>query len=248
MFKLANATNDVSLPLKNATGEDPRFSLNLRKHPENEHLNNFYDLDIVFDPSTTTSYRLSSSFSYTPELTFGGSEKEYNGAYYTANQGIGVTLATKYGHVKNVASSGTYFKDYVSSMTKYPAGYLKYKEPGDYFSVNISDHRPETTFVFGHGNSKNGLKEKYYLDDGTEILNNTNIENHYGLSSFDTLYEEYGHRGTSEGNPSSTYYDSVYTTNIQPISIPSDNNASTMSIALYQNFLAQHYWVPVPKG
>ena len=133
-------------------------------------------------------------------------------------------------------------------MTKYPAGYLKYKEPGDYFSVNISDHRPETTFVFGHGNSKNGLKEKYYLDDGTEILNNTNIENHYGLSNFDTLYEEYGHRGTSGGNPSSTYYDSVYTTNIQPISIPSDNNASTMSIALYQNFLAQHYWVPVPKG
>ena len=248
MFKIANATNDVSLPLKNATGEDPRFSLNLRKHPENEHLNNFYDLDIVFDPSTTTSYRLSSSFSYTPELTFGGSEKEYNGAYYTANQGIGVTLATKYGHVKNVTSSGTYFKDYVSSMTKYPAGYLKYKEPGDYFSVNISDHRPETTFVFGHGNSKNGLKEKYYLDDGTEILNNTNIENHYGLSNFDTLYEEYGHRGTSGGNPSSTYYDSVYTTNIQPISIPSDNNASTMSIALYQNFLAQHYWVPVPKG
>lgn len=252
MFKIANATNSVSLPLKNATGESPSFSLNLHKYPEGEQLNNFYDLDIVFDPSTTTSYRPSASFTYAYDYN-SGSSTAYNGAYYTTNNGIGATLAAEYGHGTYRGTSGvsmivTYGKDYVSSLTKYPTGYLKYKEPGDYFSVNISNHRPETTFVFGHGNSKNGLKEKYYLDDGTEIFNNTNIENHYGLSSFDTLYEEYGHRGTSGGNPSVTYYDSVYSTNIQPISIPSNKNASAMSVALYQNFLAQHYWVPVPKG
>ena len=232
MFKLANAKNSVSLPLKSANGEDPSFSLNLRKYPEGEQLNNFYDLDIVFDPSTSRFYRPSSSFTYIPEFGF-GANTEYNGVYYTSENGVGITLATKYGSVKHKTSSGTFYKDFLSKMTKYPTGYLKYKEPGDYFSVNISDHRPETTFVFGHGNSKNGLKEKYYLDDGTEILNNTNIENHYGLSSFDDLYEEYGHKGTEVGNPSATYYNKVYKTNIQPISIPSDNNASTMSVALY---------------
>ena len=245
MFKIANPTESVSLSLKNADGESPSFSLNLHKYPEDAQLNNFYDLDIVFDPSTTTDYRLSASFSYKPNFNW-DDQYGYNGANYTKSNGVSATLAGEYGYATERGSSGSYHKQYVSFLTKSPIGGLKYKEPGDYFSVNISNHRPETTFVFGYGNSKNGLKEKYYLDDGTEIFNNTNIENHYGLSNFDDVYEEYGHIGTTSDNV--TYYNSVYSTNIQPISIPSNKNASAMSVALYQNFLAQHYWVPVPKG
>ena len=250
MFKIANSTNSVSLPLKNSDGNSPSFSLNLRKYPEGAELNDFYDLDIVFDPSTTSSYRLASSFTYAYDYN-SGSSYAYNGANYTTSNGVTATLNAEYGHGTYRGTSGvstivTYGKDYVSGITS--KSNLKYQEPGDYFSVNISNHRPETTFVFGHGNSKTGLREKYYLDDGTQIFENTNIENHYGLGSFDTLYENYGHRGTSGGNPSVTYYDTVYGASIQPISIPSNKNGSALSVALYQNFLAQHYWVPVPKG
>ena len=239
MFKIANTKNSVSLPLLNANSRIPSFSLNLRKHPEDAQLDNFYDLDIVFDPYRTYSYRLGSSFSYLESSGIG--DTGYNGVYYNVNtNGVQATLEAIYGEVR---SSNR--KDFVSSLTKYPTNnILVYREPGDYFSVNISNHRPETTFVFGHGNSKNGLKEKYYLDDGTEIFNNTNIENHYGLSSFDDLYEEYGQTNNSSG----IKYYKVYSTQISPISIPSNDKASAMSVALYQNFLVQHYWVPVPRG
>ena len=246
MYKIANSTKSIYLPLKNSKNLNPSFSLNLRKYPENGELNNFYDLDIVFDPSTTSYYRIGTSFDYASD--YGISGEAYNGVeYYSKRLGVTATLSTKYGEGTYQPTSGpNKHKNYVYKMTKESG--LKYQEPGDYFSLNISNHRPETTFVFGYGNTKTGLKEKYYLDDGTQIFNNTNIESHYGLSEFDDLYEEYGNQGTSGGNPSDTYYNTVYSANIQPVSIPSSENGSAMSVALYQNFLAQHYWIPVPRG
>ena len=91
---------------------------------------------------------------------------------------------------------------------------MTYKEPGDYFSVNYSDYRPETTFVFGHGNNKTGLKDNYSLEDGTQIFNNTNIRNHYSLSKFDDIYATYGKKGTVSDGPTTVTYYTTYSTSM----------------------------------
>ena len=243
MYKIANATNSIDLPFRNT----PKFTVNLKKYPEGAELNNFYDIDFVFDPSTASNYSLAAEYDYGSDYGLGGIA--YNGASYSSRNGVSAKLTVPYakGTYKNNSTHTTYGKDFTSNILVESS--LKYQEPGDYFSVNMSNHRPETTFVFGHGNAKTGLKEKYYLDDGTQIFNNTNIEGHYGLSVFDDLYEEYGGRGTeTSGTTTVTYYSDPYSATIQPVTVPVSNEASAISVALYQNFLAQHYWIPVPKG
>lgn len=241
MYKIANATNSIDLPFRNT----PKFTVNLKKYPEGAELNNFYDIDVVFDPSTASDYSLAARYDYGGD--YGVSSFAYNGASYSSRNGVSAELRVPYAKGTYKNNSTTYGKDFTSNILVESS--LKYQEPGDYFSVNMSNHRPETTFVFGHGNAKTGLKEKYYLDDGTQIFNNTNIEGHYGLSAFDDLYEEYGGRGTeTSGTTTVTYYSDPYSATIQPVTVPVSNEASAISVALYQNFLAQHYWIPVPKG
>ena len=243
MYKIANATNSIDLPFRNT----PKFTVNLKKYPEGAELNNFYDIDFVFDPSTASNYSLAATYDYGADYGLGG--VAYNGASYSSSTGVSAKLKVPYakGIYKNNSTSTTYRKDFTSEILVESS--LKYQEPGDYFSVNMSNHRPETTFVFGHGNAKTGLKEKYYLDDGTQIFNNTNIEGHYGLSVFDDLYEEYGDRGPeTSGTTTVTYYSDPYSATIQPVTVPVSSVASAISVALYQNFLAQHYWIPVPRG
>ena len=241
MYKIANATNSIDLPFRNT----PKFTVNLKKYPEGAELNNFYDIDFVFDPSTASNYSLAAAYDYNAD--YGLSSVAYNGASYSSSTGVSAKLTVPYAKGTYKNNSTTYGKNFTSDILVKSS--LKYQEPGDYFSVNMSNHRPETTFVFGHGNAKTGLKEKYYLDDGTQIFNNTNIEGHYGLSVFDDLYEEYGDRGTeTSGTTTVTYYSDPYSATIQPVTVPVSNDASAISVALYQNFLAQHYWIPVPKG
>jgi hypothetical protein len=36
---------------------------------------------------------------------------------------------------------------------------LKYNEPGDYFTLNVSNKRKNNSFVFGHGNYLTGLND-----------------------------------------------------------------------------------------
>ena len=243
MYKIANATNSIDLPFRNT----PKFTVNLKKYPEGAELNNFYDIDFVFDPSTASNYSLAAEYDYGSDYGVGG--MAYNGASYSSHTGVSAKLTVPYakGTYRNNSTSTTYGKDFTSNILVESS--LKYQEPGDYFSVNMSNHRPETTFVFGYGNAKTGLKEKYYLDDGTQIFNNTNIEGHYGLSVFDDLYEEYGGLGTeTSGDTTVTYYSDPYSATIQPVTVPVSSVASAISVALYQNFLAQHYWIPVPKG
>ena len=241
MYKIANATNSIDLPFRNT----PKFTVNLKKYPEGAELNNFYDIDFVFDPSTASNYSLTAAYDYAAD--YGLRSVAYNGASYSSSTGVSAKLTVPYAKGTYKNNSTTHGKDFTSNILVESS--LKYQEPGDYFSVNMSNHRPETTFVFGHGNAKTGLKEKYYLDDGTQIFNNTNIEGHYGLSVFDDLYEEYGDRGTeTSGTTTVTYYSDPYSATIQPVTVPVSNDASTISVALYQNFLAQHYWIPVPRG
>ena len=241
MYKIANATNSIDLPFRNT----PKFTVNLKKYPEGAELNNFYDIDFVFDPSTASDYSLTAAYDYSAD--YGLRSVAYNGASYSSSTGVSAKLTVPYAKGTYKNNSTTYGKAFTSNILVESS--LKYQEPGDYFSVNMSNHRPETTFVFGHGNAKTGLKEKYYLDDGTQIFNNTNIEGHYGLSVFDDLYEEYGDRGTeTSGTTTVTYYSDPYSATIQPVTVPVSNDASAISVALYQNFLAQHYWIPVPRG
>ena len=254
MYKIANSSTQISLPFKNAENANPSFSLNLKKNPEGSKLNNYYDVDIVFDPSTSASYNI--GYSWTYKHSYGhasdSSSTAFSGMTYSSSNGIGVSLATQYGSGSKSVSSGmgtitSYRKDYVFDYNKRLSS-LKYKEAGDYFSANYSNHREETTFVFGHGNFKTGLKPQYYLDDGTLIIDSTNITGHYGLSQFDKLYEEYGKKGTIQADGTITYYDSVYATSIQPVKIPTSTTGSAISVSFYQNFLMIHCWVPVPKG
>ena len=249
MFKIANSKNRVILPVNCGA-----FQTNLKNYPKDKVLQNVVDVDFVFDPSTTKSYYLGDPYSYTPD--YGSSSiSVLNGARYDIygkKYGIEASLGVPYGTGTYKTSSGvnmthTWTKTFVEKLEVFSPN-LFYQEPGDYFSVNISNHRFDTTFVYGHGNSITGMAEKYYLDDGTQIFNNTNIENHYGLSIFDDLYNEYGNRGQVSGNPSYNWYNSIYSASMSDIIVPTNDNASAMSVAAYKNFLASNYWVPVPKG
>lgn len=251
MFKIANNNSLTTLYTLNDQGKQTVFQTNLRKNPTDGIVEGYYDVDVVFDPSTTSKYYLGSQDGYV--ASYNGSRYTYYvGGNYSSQNGPYVDMRTKIGHgtykyQAGASSIGTYVRDAMATDTIYSG--LKYKEPGDYFSVNFSNHRPETTYVFGHGNNKTGLKENYYLDDGTQIFNNTNIRNHYGLSKFDEAYVQYGKKGkVSDGGGIMSYFDKIYEADIYTITVPKDKNASAISVALYQNFLAQHYWVPVPKG
>ena len=249
MFKIANSKNSVTLPMYNAQGEKPAFITNLRNNPTGTTVSGYYDVDIVFDPSTASDYNLSYKTSYRTNYN-SPADTYLVGALYTKSEGPRARISAPYGHSSYHTGTSirpvTYSRELVHEITT--KSLMTYKEPGDYFSVNYSDHRPETTFVFGHGNNKTGLKENYYLEDGTQIFNNTNIRNHYSLSRFDDIYATYGKKGTVSDGPTTVTYYTTYSTSLQPITIPANTNGSAISIALYQNFLAQHYWIPVPKG
>ena len=249
MFKIANNTSDVSLPMTNITGESPKFSVNLRDHSDTAEIQNFYDFDLVFDPSTASSYNYAAEYRYVANYGF-GSTKAYNGAEYTKANGptANITAACGEGWYHGTNGMGghvSYSMTFVTSASGRVSG-LTYKEPGDYFTVNISNHREDTSFVIGHGNTINGQKEKYYLTDGTQIIASTNLDGHYAFDPFDAKFRKNGEVPLS-GVGSEAYYGHMSAT-IQPITVPKDKNASGMSAALYQNFWAQHYWVPVPKG
>ena len=251
MFKIANNTSSVSLPMTNATGENPQFSVNLRDHSDTAEIQNFYDFDLVFDPSTTDSYNYAAEYSYSADYN-SGSTKAYNGAKYTKSNGPTASITAAYGAgryrgTQGVNTTVTYSKTFATNASGRVSG-LTYKEPGDYFTVNISNHREDTSFVIGHGNTINGQKEKYYLTDGTQIIASTNLDGHYAFDPFDAKFRENGEVPMpSGGSYAYAWYGHMKAT-IQPITVPKNKNASGMSAALYQNFWAQHYWVPVPKG
>ena len=247
MFKIANAVQPTDIYLTTLNNTEPHFSLNVRKYPEGVEVENYYDVDIVFDPYLATGYDIGMTYRYTN--SFYSSSTAFSGIRYRDygdnRNKPEIDLSTVIGFYHNYSNGGNYsLRTFVSSQS--PVGYT---DPGDYVSVNFSNHRPETSFVFGYGNHLTGLKEKYYLEDGTQILNNTNIEGYYGFSGPDRIYDEEGKYGKIEGAGYYKYYDTmVYNADISPLTIPKSDYASMMSIALYQNFLASNYWVPVPKG
>lgn len=247
MFKIANSKSVVELPLKTADGQAPVFSVNLRNHYDASELQPWYDIDLVFDPNNK-EYELGYSFYYNYDYRSGTYVN--NGATYNVSKGLmGELMADVGGSVyrftQGVATTVTLGKSFVETADRTPN--IFYREPGDYFSVNLSNHRPETTWVFGRGNTKTGLKTQYYLDDGTLITPSTNLDGHYAFGDFDNSYKEHGYVPGS-GKGSYDYWYGHHKTSISPIEVPASKNGAAISVALYQNFLAQHYWVPVPKG
>lgn len=242
-YKLYNNTNKVSL-----SSGISNFLLNIKEHPETT-INDFYDLNIVFDPHTAPSYNIYSSLVYTPDP--GYSPVSFaNGLQYSQNDGIIGQTAGIITDWTMTYTSGNHHTTYAWSdveIAKASVKKLVYQEPGDYFTLNLSNNRKNNSYVFGHGNYLSGLNDEFYLANGDRLLNNTNLDGNYAFSKFDEHYTKYkGSTGRSDG--AEYVHASIMTADLEPIAIEKNALASAMSIATYKNFLLQRYWVPVPKG
>jgi hypothetical protein len=187
---------------------------------------------LVFDPNNK-EYELGYSFYYNYDYRSGTYVN--NGATYNVSKGLmGELIADVGGSVyrgtQGVNTTVTYSKSYVETADRTPN--ILYREPGDYFSVNLSNHRPETTWVFGRGNTKTGLKTQYYLDNGTLITPSTNLDGHYAFGAFDNSYKEHGYVPGS-GSGSYTYWLGHHATSISPIEVPASKDGAAISVALY---------------
>ena len=243
LFKIANKTSNVELDMISEG-----LTLNLKKHPADVTISNYYDLDIVFDPSTAEKYTLGAEFTYLTDYGFDPTTG-INGVHYS-NKNTAFNLQGQYGTGFYTTSSGSsinsYHKDFLASANA--SCVKKYSELGDYFTANISNYRTNASYVFGHGNNNTGLKEQYYFSNGELITNSSNLDGHYAFDTFDDLYEEYKDKSTSAPqNPYYIYYKNISAV-LSPFTIYKNDKGSALSLAAYKNFILQHYWVPVPKG
>lgn len=227
LYKIYNKNNNTSLPI-----DIKKLQLNNLSYPEDTTPEDFYDIDIVYDPQKIDNYyQIYATQGYRPYP--GQTYTDKNGLNHNSNSPMVELTAI----IATYQNSSGYSRDEIEVLKANPK--IKYIDPGDYFSVNISNKRKTNTFAFGHGNYLTGLSERYYLDDGTQITENTNLNDHNAFSIFDEIYEN---------NKNNSAYKKVISTNISPLIVPSNDSASAMSIAMYDNFLMSKCWVPVPKG
>ena len=227
LYKIYNKNNNTSLPI-----DIKKLQLNNLSYPEDTTPEDFYDIDIVYDPQKIDNYyQIYASQGYRPYP--GQTYTDKNGLNHNSNSPTVELTAI----IATYQNSSGYSRDEIEVLKANPK--IKYIDPGDYFSVNISNKRKTNTFAFGHGNYLTGLSERYYLDDGTQITENTNLNDHNAFSIFDEIYEN---------NKNNSAYKKVISANISPLIVPSNDSASAMSIAMYDNFLMSKCWVPVPKG
>ena len=242
-YKIYNNTNTVSL-----SSGISSFLLNIKEHPETT-INDFYDLNIVFDPHTAPSYNIGGRLSYTPDPGY-SPVSVANGLKYSKNDGIIGQTAGVITYWTMTYTSGNHHTTYSWSdveVAKASVKKLVYQEPGDYFTFNLSNNRKNSSYVFGRGNYLSGLNDEFYLANGDRLLNNTNLDGNYAFSKFDEHYTKYkGSKGWSNGAEYTNA--SIMTTDLEPIEVEKNALGSAMSIATYKNFLLQRYWVPVPKG
>ena len=244
MYKIYNKVSETSL-----VSGISKFQLNNISYPEGTVPNDFYDMNIVFDPNGKSSYfTIGGKDSYRPEAGY-NPISVYNGVNY-GNNGMTGNISgqiTSWSLRTGTATQITTFawSDYESGTAK---SSLKYEEPGDYFIFNVSNKRKGSSFVFGHGNYLSGLEDEFFLSNGTKILDSTNLDGNYAFSAFDDHYTKYkGSSGMISGG-SEYQHNSIMTADLTPIYIPAHQLMSVMSIATYENFLMKRYWVPVPKG
>ena len=242
MYKLFNKKNAVSL-----TGVE-KFQLNNISYPEGTTPNDFYDINIVFDPYTATTYKIGGQTSFSTSA--GATPKAYvNGMVY-GDKGMSGEITGEMTEWSITYSSGNHHTSYGWSTvsTASAQSNLKYNEPGDYFTLNVSNKRKNNSFVFGHGNYLTGLNDQFYLTDGTKLENNTNLKDNYAFNKFDEAYATNGGGSGMVSGGAEYQHISIMNADIAPITIPANSKASAMSVAVYENFLLSHYWVAVPKG
>lgn len=244
MYKIFNKTNTITL----TSGID-KFQLNNIAYPEGTIPSDFYDMNIVFDPYKAGSYNVGGELYYTPDAGYGSATMK-NGLQYSSTNGIGGSVGGIITHWSMTYTSGNHHTTYSWSDVLTTTKRLKslvYKEPGDYFTFNLSNKRKGNSYVFGKGNYLSGLADEFYLADGTKVIDSTNLEGNYAFSAFDDHYTKTkGGSGWSSG--AEYYHNAVVSSDLSPISVYSNTLGSTMSIATYENFLLRRYWVPVPKG
>ena len=244
MYKIFNKTNTITL----TSGID-KFQLNNIAYPEGTTPSDFYDMNIVFDPYKAGSYNVGGELFYTPDAGYGSATMK-NGLQYSSTNGIGGSVGGIITRWSMTYTSGNHHTTYSWSDVLTTTKRLKslvYKEPGDYFTFNLSNKRKGNSYVFGKGNYLSGLADEFYLADGTKVIDSTNLEGNYAFSAFDDHYTKTkGGSGWSSG--AQYYHNAVVSSDLSPISVYSNTLGSTMSIATYENFLLRRYWVPVPKG
>ena len=243
MYKIYNSKSKTSLPT-----DINDFQLNVLSYPNNTTPSDFYDINIVFDPYLATTYNVACPKSFTTQAG-GKATTYYNGAQYT-NEGLTGALTGALTDWSITYSSGnqhtTYGWETISTASAKSS--LAYTDFGDYFTLNMSNKRKNNSFVFGHGNYATGLKDEFYLSNGDRIFENTNLIGNYAFDKFDQHYtDKQGTSGTVSGGSEYTHY-SIMKAATNYINVPSNKNASMMSLATYENFLLTHYWVPTPKG
>jgi hypothetical protein len=202
----------------------------------------------VFDPYKTTGYKIGSAASV--KTVAGGTSSTFiNGLRYS-NGAVGGELhatttywSKSYSSGMHITSFAWYDVETITGTSK-----LKYQELGDYFTFNVSNNRKNCSWVFGHGNYLTGLAEQYYLEDGTHIVDSTNLDGNYDFTFFDDFYTQYGGKSGVSGSGAKYTYASTYGSTMNTLSIPKNEYASVLSIATYDNFLMKTYWIPVPKG
>jgi hypothetical protein len=152
MYKIAS-TQKVELPVLTQTGTVPNFSVNIKSHSDDAVIEDFYDLDISFDPSTTGAYELGSRKKLQQSTASTSYEFNAVGMEYD-NNGMKAEFNIPYGQIMRQWISGTNtwntrYYDMWDTQRVRPTNILKYQTPGDYFTCNISNHRHETSVVFG---------------------------------------------------------------------------------------------------
>ena len=244
MYKIFNKTNTITL----SSGID-RFQLNNIAYPEGTTPSDFYDINIVFDPYKAGGYNIGGEMIYTPDAGYSPATMK-NGLQYYSSRGVGGSVGGVITHWSMTYTSGNHHTTFSWSDVLTTSKYLKslvYQEPGDYFTFNLSNKRKGNSYVFGKGNYLSGLADEFYLADGTKVIDSTNLEGNYAFTAFDDHYTKTkGGSGWSGG--AEYHHNSVVSSDFSPISVYSNTLGSAMSIATYENFLLQRYWVPVPKG
>ena len=242
-YKIFNKVNDTSLYIGAGT-----MQLNNYKYPENTTPKDNLDLDIVFDPYKSGLYQIGSQESVRTEAG-GGVGTVISGLNYRGNVG-GILYATTANWSLTYTSGNhhtTYSWEDIESVSGKVAD-LKYKELGDYFTFNVSNNRKNCSWVFGHGNYLTGLAEQYYLEDGTRIADNTNLNGYYDFTFFDDFYTQYGGKSGYGSSGAKYTYGKIFGPSMGSVVVPKNTYGSVLSITAYDNFLMTSYWVPVPKG
>ena len=241
-YKIYNKANDTSLYIGAGF-----MQLNNYKYPENTTPSDNIDIDIVFDPYKSTGYKIGSA-EYVKTQAGGTSYTVISGLSYGSEVGGKLYASTTYWSLTSTSGTHTTTYSWEDVETISGTSKLKYQELGDYFTFNVSNNRKNCSWVFGHGNYLTGLAEQYYLEDGTHIVDSTNLDGNYDFTFFDDFYTQYGGKSGYGSSGAKYTYGKVYGPTMNTLSIPKNNYASVLSIATYDNFLMKTYWVPVPKG